>query len=252
MSEIRLKCQESKLSSAISRMVNKRFGHLIVTSFVRRNKNQYLWECQCDCGNTTTVISGSLNGGATKSCGCYRNKQIANANSIDITNKKYGKLKAIKQFDKKGGILRWLCECDCGRFTIVRTGDLQQNKTKTCGNCQLKRRGVTTSYKALELQKQLSHKGVHNYKTKDKLSIDIAFVKNGKKIAIEYDEWYWHKNKLDKDKKKHRKLLSQGWKLLRIKAHDNLPDTETLNKAIEALAFSSRKQYTITLKGWGI
>jgi hypothetical protein len=30
------------------------------------------WVCQCDCGNRTLVISYSLRGGTTRSCGCLR------------------------------------------------------------------------------------------------------------------------------------------------------------------------------------
>lgn len=36
-----------------------------------------MWECKCDCGETTIVQSGNLRSGHTKSCGCFEieNKQ---------------------------------------------------------------------------------------------------------------------------------------------------------------------------------
>jgi len=34
------------------------------------------WLCKCDCGNETSVHTGSLTSGNTKSCGCLQ-KQIA-------------------------------------------------------------------------------------------------------------------------------------------------------------------------------
>lgn len=51
-----------------------RFGRLTVVGLSsRRNQGQACWECRCDCGNLTTVISGNLRRGITKSCGClYR------------------------------------------------------------------------------------------------------------------------------------------------------------------------------------
>lgn len=52
-------------------LTGKVFGKLTVikeTPF-RVNK-KILWECKCDCGNTTFVKSGCLISGDTTSCGC--------------------------------------------------------------------------------------------------------------------------------------------------------------------------------------
>lgn len=32
----------------------------------------YMWRCECDCGGETVLSCGSLTGGNTKSCGCYK------------------------------------------------------------------------------------------------------------------------------------------------------------------------------------
>lgn|SRR5882724_1079988 len=48
----------------------KRFGRLLVVER-SANKGRYIaWLCQCDCGNTSRIVSFSLRSGATKSCGC--------------------------------------------------------------------------------------------------------------------------------------------------------------------------------------
>ncbi len=48
-----------------------RFGKLVVLQRVGRNAlKKVLWKCLCDCGNTATVIAGSLVTGNTTSCGC--------------------------------------------------------------------------------------------------------------------------------------------------------------------------------------
>ena len=50
---------------------NQRFGKLIVKQFVGKDKHRRaLWECECECGNKTTVASPNLIRGYTKSCGC--------------------------------------------------------------------------------------------------------------------------------------------------------------------------------------
>ena len=35
-----------------------------------------MWLCRCDCGNETTVFSGYLRNGDTKSCGCLSNDKL--------------------------------------------------------------------------------------------------------------------------------------------------------------------------------
>lgn len=53
-------------------LVGQRFGRLLVVKEEGRTKRKsVLWGCLCDCGNYTIVISGSLQSGATTSCGCY-------------------------------------------------------------------------------------------------------------------------------------------------------------------------------------
>lgn len=59
-----------------SRLVGKRFGRLTVVrdsgKRLERCKN-ILWECKCDCGNTTYVLTSNLvtKYNRTVSCGCY-------------------------------------------------------------------------------------------------------------------------------------------------------------------------------------
>ena len=58
-----------------------RFGKLLV---VERdysvNKGRPYWKCECDCGNTLSVLSGKLLSGNTKSCGCTRKSKLAERN----------------------------------------------------------------------------------------------------------------------------------------------------------------------------
>ena len=58
-------------------LTGKVIGKLTVLRPTIRNKHsQMLWECQCECGNITTVVSGALAGGRTKSCGCLIQESV--------------------------------------------------------------------------------------------------------------------------------------------------------------------------------
>lgn len=53
-----------------------RFGRLVAMRPTEERKNGFvMWECQCDCGNTVFVRSGSLISGNDQSCGCLRKKR---------------------------------------------------------------------------------------------------------------------------------------------------------------------------------
>lgn len=51
-------------------LTGKRFGRLVVLRRCESDKRK--WNCQCDCGNKTSVLTSQLTSGKTKSCGCYK------------------------------------------------------------------------------------------------------------------------------------------------------------------------------------
>jgi len=59
-------------------ITGKRFGKLVAISTCGKNKaGGYIWLCQCDCGATTKVTSGSLISGGSGSCGCQAESWLA-------------------------------------------------------------------------------------------------------------------------------------------------------------------------------
>ncbi|SDJ19587.1 hypothetical protein [Natribacillus halophilus] len=52
---------------------------------------------------------------------------------LDLANKRYGKLKVVKQSDAVDGRTTWLCDCDCGNQVIVKGVYLTTGETKSCG-----------------------------------------------------------------------------------------------------------------------
>lgn len=52
-------------------LTGQRFAYLLVQEFAGSNKrNESLWLCKCDCGNTKIVRGAKLKEGEVKSCGC--------------------------------------------------------------------------------------------------------------------------------------------------------------------------------------
>lgn len=96
------------------------------------------WVCKCDCGNITSITTNHLTRGDIYSCGCYRNEKVKEAIGLDLVGKRFGKLTVIKDngsVKESSGETRrtWLCKCDCGNETIVKTINLQSGDTQSCG-----------------------------------------------------------------------------------------------------------------------
>ena len=53
--------------------------------------------------------------------------------SLDLSNQKFGQLTAIRRGDNLGRYTRWICQCDCGRETTVRTDYLRTGQTPSYG-----------------------------------------------------------------------------------------------------------------------
>lgn len=64
-----------KDSKNIKDLTGQRFGQLTVLGIEDRPGRKTYWICQCDCGNTKTVRSDSLQSGAIRSCGCLKRSQ---------------------------------------------------------------------------------------------------------------------------------------------------------------------------------
>ena len=52
---------------------------------------------------------------------------------IDLTGQRFGKLTVIERSDTIDGVVFWLCRCDCGNKTKVRSQTLRRGQSKSCG-----------------------------------------------------------------------------------------------------------------------
>lgn len=65
------KCDWSYFTpSNFNNLAGKKFGKLTVVKRAPNINELTMWECKCECGNTTTVTAYSLTSGNTQSCGC--------------------------------------------------------------------------------------------------------------------------------------------------------------------------------------
>jgi DNA-directed RNA polymerase subunit RPC12/RpoP len=170
-------------------------------------------------------------------------------------NKDVGAISYARYFGTHIKIL-YVCT-NCGKSFLVTPGSVWYQKQVKCGNCELRINGTKTSGKSISLKKYIPQFFICEYKIyyainkKYKITIDWAGIYNGYKIAIEYDEWWWHGHKQKEDYKRVKKLVKMGWKVLRIKAHDNLPTKDQIDKALYILTTTNKNYTYIRLKGWG-
>jgi len=240
---------------------NQKFGMLTAIEPLYMKKHRVIWRCVCDCGNNKNTSVDKLVNGHVKSCGkCnYKGLQTSKRNRINIQKRRFGSMVALRplNINKHGGVI-WECVCDCGNTCKLTTARLLSGGTKSCGSCQLRINGQTTSKISLSLKSLLIPWAVHNYHygkpnpyNGTRKSVDWAFVYDGKKIAVEYDEWYWHGYKRNQDNLRNRTLIELGWYIIIIRASYNRPTQHQINKALDLIK-SGKRKVIIKLKGWNV
>ena len=71
----------------------------------------------------------------------------------------------------------------------------------------------------------------------DKVNLDCLLNIDGVKIDVEYDGLYWRQDTKDYDRKRNHWLISQGYKVLRIKGNknDDIPSIQRLKEEVDYL-----------------
>jgi hypothetical protein len=117
----------------------KTFGSLYCVSFENVIKTHSHWKFICTCGKVKVMDGSRVRRHSFPTCGCkgWRGEyiEIVNGEQIrDLSNMRFGKLKAIKLLDKtKRGNKEWECICDCGKTHNVIATCLISGKTTGCG-----------------------------------------------------------------------------------------------------------------------
>ena len=108
-------------------LTNKKFGKLLALSKAPKRNDKYTrWICQCDCGNQVEVRTDYLRNGHTTSCGCVKKLIFSQK---DLVGQKFGRLTVLENLP--GGKKK--CKCDCGNIVKVKTDNLINGNTQSCG-----------------------------------------------------------------------------------------------------------------------
>src|SRR5262245_4008157 len=120
--------------STLKDLTGQRFGRLVV---VRKAEDILIstpaWEVRCDCGEVKIVRAQHLKRGHSQSCGCLQRERTTEANLIDLTGRRFGKLVVQRLAGRARRAIHWECRCDCGGISVVRAGNLTRGNTKSCG-----------------------------------------------------------------------------------------------------------------------
>ena len=52
---------------------------------------------------------------------------------LDLTGQRFGNLIVLRPAENVGPRTAWVCQCDCGNKTVVKTQHLRNGHTKSCG-----------------------------------------------------------------------------------------------------------------------
>ena len=187
-----------------SHLEGKRFGRWKVLSY---NEEYKKWNCECECGNTGLVSTGDLNSGHSMSCGCLSHEYASLNGRKDLVGQRFGRLVVVSR-EVVGGykVGDYVCKCDCGKVVNVRSTNLIQGHTSSCG-CLLP--NIDGSKKELELKKfieSISGKEFKKIKILDGKEIDM--YNEELKLGIEYNGSPFHASVnnfyTDKPKNYHR------------------------------------------------
>jgi len=80
----------------MDRIENKKFNYLEAVKPLFKYRREWIWLCRCDCGSYTNVRISKLKNGTTKSCGCFKKKNLNGKKS----GNQHSNWKGYKTFSK--------------------------------------------------------------------------------------------------------------------------------------------------------
>ena len=216
-------------------LTGQKFGKLEVLykDTERKTNSGSYWICKCECGKIKSIKSSSLRRGEILSCGCLRNKKIAETkkkkSEEEMLGKRFGFLVVESRSSRKtkDGAIYWNCKCDCGNHIEVLGKSLKRkddNQTVSCG-CFHRSIGATN---IMNILKKNNIEFIDEYSFSDlpKSRYDFAILKNNKVIRlIEFDGeqhykeikfWGDLETQQKRDKKKNEFAKSKNIPLVRI------------------------------------
>jgi very-short-patch-repair endonuclease len=173
-----------KPSAYVQSFIGKQYGTWTVIAIGQ--KSSYLL-CRCSCGIEREVYRNSLIDGVSTNCGCVANANTTKRCLIDLTGQKFGFLTVLNRNLLYIKHVRYDCECQCGRFTTVRSGHLKRGAIISCGYCR-----HTTEMKCREIFESILNVKFNKAKPKflslsNRSHLELDGYCEELKLAFEYD-----------------------------------------------------------------
>lgn len=137
-----------------------------------------------------------------------------------------------------------LWECEQGHQWEATYHNIK-SRGSGCPHCRELVSGSLVSEPQREIGRLLD--GVLNYPV-NRRRIDVALP--ALMIAIEYDSFYYHGGRQERDARRNQELIAAGWRVLCVKSNKLLPARKQLDRAINALLCGSSYE-EIVLPDWG-
>ena len=119
-------------------------------------------------------------------------------------------LTPVDVLSNSGKKVWWMCSKGHEWKAVIQN----RNKGNGCPICNSERNTSFVEYALVYYLKKYGLDIIHSYKEKG-YELDVYIP--SEKIAIEYDGYYWHKDKVEKDLEKNSKCKKDGIKLYRIR-----------------------------------
>jgi hypothetical protein len=128
-------CKTKELISAANgnRLLDRRFGRLLVIKQMPSRHGHTRWLCRCDCGHEVALLSNQLRdkSGLTD-CGCIARRVGAEQRQYPV-GRQYGAWTVLAYVGREYGQLLYQCRCPCGEQREVCLGNLKQGLSTNCG-----------------------------------------------------------------------------------------------------------------------
>lgn len=242
-SEIRAKAEQTNLEKYGVKNPNQ--SDIVKNKIKETNLNKYGVECvlqdpkvQKKIANTNLERYGAENPFASKE---IQNK-IVNNNLQKYGVKYFPQTEEYREKFRQTSLLKYGCEHPNQNPTIKA----KAIKTLTENGV------VPTSSQQIQIHKMVQKKYPEaelNYPFSS-CALDIFICVNGVCVDIEYDSWFYHKDKKQKDIKRDKFLQSQGFKTLRIRSGHMIPTEQELFEAIDYLVNTKHHFKEIILSDW--
>ena len=222
---------------------NKKNGNLKPESFLANSNKKVWWKCSEGHEWQATIDSRNTGIGCPYCSGRYA---IKGENDLQTVNpvlakewnyEKNGDLKPGKIMANSNMNVWW--KCIKGHEWQAKISN--RNNGRGCPVCSSERRTSFPEYAIVYYLKKYGLHVIHSYKEQG-YELDIYIP--SKKTAIEYDGYYWHKNKTKKDLRKNQRCEKDGIRLYRIR--EALPPLN--DSSIDYIVQGNQKDLSKVLK----